>query len=353
MSKTNTKLIGVQYMRALASMMVLVGHVIAEAEHYFGVHLPLDIIPWTRGVDIFFVISGFIIMVSSQKYYDIQNGVGVFLRNRFVRVVPLYWFFTTLMLVVLLVMPGATKDTQMDWMQTITSYLFIPYERYDGRAAPILSLGWTLNFEIFFYAVFSLALLLPRRIGPWAVIAAMALWSLLGAVIGFEQTVLRVWANPLIIEFCFGVALGYVYVFHWQGVPGRNGLAFVMLAVGFLLLVLLNVPGDLPRFIASGIPAAVMVGAVVFLWHQSEVHSILSRFGALMGDCSFALYLSHRFVLRALTIVLVPLLPGTAEGAGLFVLLACTVAILGSIVVYHLIERPMLALFSRPRRQIA
>lgn len=99
-----------QYLRALAASMVLVGHVLAEAEHYFGFDIPLRGLPWTRGVDIFFVISGFIIVLVSRDLHGTPGGVRTFLRRRFRRVVPLYWLFTTLMLCILLVVPGAAKD---------------------------------------------------------------------------------------------------------------------------------------------------------------------------------------------------------------------------------------------------
>lgn len=347
MSSPQSKLAGVQYMRALASCMVLIGHVIAEAEHYLKVDMGLGVIPWTRGVDIFFVISGFIIMVSAQKYFERPQGVAQFLRNRFTRVVPLYWFFTTLMLAVLLIMPGAAKDTQLDWGQVVTSYLFIPYERYDGRAAPILSLGWTLNFEIFFYALFALALFMPKRIGPMVIVCAMAVWVALGAIADFGPAVLRVWSNPLILEFCFGVLLGHVYVHHWSGAQGRNRTAAVLLVMGFGLLMALNTIPEMPRWIASGLPVTIMVGAVVFFWHQRSITGPLSRLGLLLGDSSYALYLSHRFALRALTLVLLPMLSASQVSGWIFVTVAVTVAVAASIVVFYLIERPMLAVFKR------
>ncbi|WP_299938792.1 acyltransferase [uncultured Pelagimonas sp.] len=359
MNASPSKLLGVQYMRALASGMVLFGHVLAETEHYLKIDMPFGWVPWTRGVDIFFVISGFIILVSSQKYFEAPGGVRVFCRKRFTRVVPLYWLFTTLMLAVLLILPSGAKQTQLDWGQVITSYLFIPYERYDGRAAPILSLGWTLNFEIFFYAVFALALFLPRRIGPLSVVVLMTVWAALGALIPgmADITVLRVWSNPLILEFCMGVLLGQLYVHHslqQQDQPehnkARNRVGWALLATGFGLLCLLNQIDGLPRWIASGFPATMMVASIVFFYTPHNEPGRWARIGGLLGDSSYALYLSHRFFLRALTMVIVPLLPATITGGLLFTGVACSVAIAGSLVVYVWIERPLLRLTSgKPR----
>lgn len=334
---------GVQYLRGLAAVMVLVGHVIAEAEHYLDVDLPLDAVPWTRGVDLFFVISGFIIMVSAQKYLGLGNGAALFLGNRIRRVVPLYWLFTTLMVLVLVLMPGAAKDTQLDWGQVVSSYLFLPYERYDGRTAPVLSLGWTLNFEMFFYVLFAASVWVFRRRGPVVLVAGLCVWAGIGALAGFDATVLRVWSNPLILEFAAGVLLGHVYLFHPAWRLRRNGLAIAGLVTGFAALVALDQIDGLPRFVASGGPALVMVAAMVLLWQQDTAAGPASRLGAVLGDSSYALYLSHRFVLRSLTLVLVPVLPGGVAGAWVFVALACTGALGAGIVVFRTIERPFLA----------
>ncbi|KIC28698.1 hypothetical protein RA25_21010 [Leisingera sp. ANG-S5] len=322
--------------------MVLIGHVIAEAEHYFKTDLPANLIPWTRGVDIFFVISGCIIMISGQKYFGRAGGMVQFLRNRFLRVVPLYWFFTTLMLAVLLMMPGGAKDTVLDWGQVAASYLFIPYERYDGRIAPVLSLGWTLNYEIYFYALFGLVFLLPRKSGPLLLIAAMAVLTLAGRVAGFSASPLKIWTNPLILEFCFGVLLGHFYAHHWKGASGRNGLALCLLALGLGLMTALNTFEGLHRTVSSGLPAALMTGAMLFLWKQDTTQNRLSRLGMLLGDASYALYLSHRFVLRALTFVILPLLPAGVLGGWIFVAAASASALAASFLVYFWIEKPML-----------
>jgi exopolysaccharide production protein ExoZ len=141
------KLGGLQFLRAFAAIMVLIGHAIAEAEHYFAISLHLDFIPWTRGVDIFFVISGFIITLSATRY---KGRPFAFLQRRVMRVVPLYYVFTTLMVFTVFFFPNGPKDTVFDLSQILSSYGFFPYARLDGRIAPILSLGWTLNYEIFF-----------------------------------------------------------------------------------------------------------------------------------------------------------------------------------------------------------
>ncbi len=328
--------------------MVLIGHVIAEAGHYLAIDMPLNDLPWTRGVDIFFVISGFIILLSGQRWFGCPGGAAAFLARRFRRVVPLYWLFTTLMLAVLVLAPGAAKDTVLNWQQVSASYLFIPFERYDGRVAPILSLGWTLNYEIFFYTVFAAALFMPRRIGPLAVVTGLALWVALGAAAGFSATLTRVWSNPIVLEFCFGVLLGLVWLRSAARIAPNPTLAVLLCLAGLVLMTALWTVEDLPRWLAAGLPAALMVGAMAFLWPAAPPGSVAGRFAGLMGDSSYALYLSHRFVLRALTLLLVPVLPQTQTMAWIYVACACAAALAFAVLVHRRFENPFL--MHRPAR---
>jgi exopolysaccharide production protein ExoZ len=326
---------GIQLLRALAAVMVLVGHVLAEAEHYFEQSFALARLPWTRGVDIFFVISGFIITLSASRIWGTRRASLRFIRHRILRVVPLYYLFTTLMVAALILVPTGVKDTVLDPLQIISSYLFIPYERYDGRIAPVLSLGWTLNYEMFFYGIMALALALPRRAGLLVALGVLTGLSVMGIIARPNQTMLAFWTNPIILTFVFGILIARAQMAGMA--PKKGGMAVFVIGLG-ALLVLNTVVFDLPRFISSGIPAAMIVAAPVLFSKQTWA----PRLGLLMGDASYALYLSHRFILRAATLVLLPLLPASAPGASIYTLLVCGAAILAGICIYFWIETPML-----------
>ena len=328
------KLPGLQALRALAAIMVLVGHVLAEAEHYFALALPGDAIPWTRGVDIFFVISGFVVTLSAARYLGQPTA---FLWRRLLRVVPLYYLFTTLMVAVLLLMPGGAKDTVLDPAQILSSYTFFPYERADGRIAPVLSLGWTLNYEIFFYALLALCLALPRPLVSLSIgIAGLATTGLL---FSFDTAAFTFWTNPLIVEFLFGIVLARLWQSGWL-MPSTTA-AVICLGTGLALLIALD-PLPLPRFIAAGLPATLMVAAGTLLcpiWRWPSL---------LMGDSSFALYLSHRFTLRAATLLLLPILPATLTGACIYVATVCVLALAVGLLTHLTIERPLMRVLDRP-----
>ncbi len=131
------RLDSLQWLRALAAMMVLIGHVIEEAAHYRGVTIPAANLPWTRGVDIFFVISGFVIALSMAHFTQSRDGARAFLLRRAVRVVPLYWLFTTLMVAALLLAPSGVKDTDLDPPRSSPAIFFCPTN--DMTAASRLS----------------------------------------------------------------------------------------------------------------------------------------------------------------------------------------------------------------------
>ncbi len=318
------RLEGLQSLRALAALLVLIGHVRAEAAHYFALDLPGAALPWTRGVDIFFIISGFIITLSAARF---AARPGAFLWRRLRRVVPLYALFTTLMVALLLAAPGSLKSTSLDPAQIASSYLFLPYERADGRIAPVLSLGWTLNYEVFFYALLALCLALPRPL--LACCAGLAALCLLGPALP-QTTATVFYANPLILEFTFGIALARL----WQCGFVRPSAPLAGLA--------------LPRVLAAGLPATVIVAAGTLL--APDRHLPLQS----IGNASYALYLSHRFPLRLGTLVLVPVMPAHPLAALVFCVLLVGLCLWAARAVHLHVERPLTArLGPRPTRLAA
>lgn len=329
------RLPALQTLRACAAIMVLIGHVIAEAEHYFARPLPGDLVPWTRGVDLFFVISGFVITLSAGRYLRCP---GAFLWRRMVRVVPLYWLFTTLMVALLLVVPTGAKDTAFDLPQILASYLFFPFERWDGRVAPVLSLGWTLNYEMFFYLITAACLTLARPLG--AVVMVVLVLVLTGMVVAFDAAPLRFWTNPILVEFLLGVALARAWQMGWR-LP-HLGLAGLALGLGVILLIALD-QTSLPRCIAAGVPAAVIVASGTLLCPTGRPPLMI------WGDASYAIYLSHRFTLRAATLGLLPLLPATIGGAVIYVIIVCAMALAVGLATHLWLEKPMLRACRLPR----
>ncbi|MBA4334995.1 MAG: hypothetical protein C0420_08825, partial [Methylobacterium sp.] len=104
----------IQVLRALAAFMVAVHHVQPDAavlarlagQPFAG----SDLLPWMAGVDIFFVVSGFIMVHASASLFDRPGAPALFLKRRLVRIVPLYWAATTLFLLIGLALPATLNS---------------------------------------------------------------------------------------------------------------------------------------------------------------------------------------------------------------------------------------------------
>lgn len=99
------------------------------------------------GVDIFFVISGFVMSYITYKNHN-KNYFWTFIKKRFIRVAPLYWLFTLIMILLLITFPN-NYYSKVDLKSIVYSFLFIPFIPTNFQSSPILPVGWTLNYEIF------------------------------------------------------------------------------------------------------------------------------------------------------------------------------------------------------------
>ena len=179
------QILSVQMLRALAALMVVVGHVqaqaIYDAARFGGSFTPSHILPWGAGVDLFFVISGFIMVVSSEKLFAAPHAPVTFITRRLARIIPLYWAFSTLYLLTKASFGAAGANPFPTWPDIIASYAFWPADTFgDGFPRPFYTLGWTLNYEMFFYALFAVFLVFPRGKAVSFVAAVLAVGVALG-----------------------------------------------------------------------------------------------------------------------------------------------------------------------------
>lgn len=344
-------------LRAVAALLVTVAHAVEEAKYFFGFAPPFDTVSFGKGVDLFFVISGFIIFYSSRSLFGRPGAIGTFAYNRLSRVVPLYYLFTTLMVLVVVFLPSGVKEARFDIGQIVTSYGFIPFERYDGRIAPILSLGWTLNYEVFFYVLFSLVMWLPGRKAAAACIAMLTTLAIIGAFVPREAAApVRFWTDNIILEFAMGIGIAVAYDAWGKRFARSIWIAAVPAVIGFAGLYVLNLehpPIDLPRFLSAGVPAALILGSAVLLLPAS-IEAAAPRWMVALGDSSYSLYLSHRFVQRPIQIFVTQLSAGSAVSGIVYVVLAVSVAVAAGHAIYLMLERPLLLrLRRRPRHQPA
>ena len=285
----SSQLVSVQYLRAAAAIMVVMVHLAGQLRRlgYTG--------PWpewmTAGVDIFFVISGFVMWLTTRAR---PCGTSTFYWNRLVRIVPLYWVLTSFVVGVMLVAPSVVLSGRFDAHHVIMSYLFLPaVEPVGGLIQPVLEAGWTLNYEMYFYAVFGALIVLPQRL----LLLAVAAWLVGSVCVGTlgpaDNLLTQFYGSGLILDFGFGVLLGAAFVRGWT-LP--TPLAWMSIGLGLCKLAM---PGliDGPHWLIIGVPALAIVAGAVALERRHRVPKVGPLL--LLGDASYSLYLSHGIVLSA------------------------------------------------------
>jgi peptidoglycan/LPS O-acetylase OafA/YrhL len=289
------------------------------------------------GVDLFFVISGFIMVVSSRRLVGQADGWRRFISARLVRIVPMYWLATTAKLLSIAAVPEMARHTSLTVWNTIASYLFLPSFDGAGIIKPVLPVGWTLSYEMLFYGVFAAALFLARD--PLVVVLpALAVLTLISLVIPPDWPAITSLASPFLLEFLFGVLIGRAFLAKWlQKVPAAWAVAAG--AAGLVGLAILPVDGPWERVALWGAAAslAVLGGVICEGWLGRRLPDLL----IWIGEASYSMYLTHVFILP---VVGVALAKSGMTGAALAVTLvsSCVVlSIVTSLIAYSWVEAPM------------
>ncbi len=266
---------GVQYLRAVAALSVLLFHA--------SIGTGRGDVLGTGGVDIFFVVSGFIMF----EIAETGPTPWRFVIDRVRRIVPAYWIVT--LVVVAMQLIGLTEHSRFGWTRLLKSLLFIPdLDPVKQQIYPVLIVGWTLNYEMFFYALIAGLLKVSKRLRLPLLAGIFAGLIAAGAWLPSPGIPLRFYSNPIIVEFLYGGLIAAA----WRAdrLPARGWL-FVI--VGGLLMISPQ-PSLLPRFIGYGVPAAMIVFGVIAEEARRPIKYV--RFPALLGNASYSIYLWHGFV---------------------------------------------------------
>lgn len=332
---------GLQILRFAAASMVLISHLNHEVMQRAALargFVPFAPVWWAGGVDVFFVISGFIMYHIAADQFGTPGATRRFVERRLVRLVPPYWFFTALALLAMAMVPGQMVHNRLTGAHVLGSFLFWPMLAPDGRPTPVLILGWTLEFEMLFYAVFAFALRWSRMAGL-AVIAAMLGALATVGLIDHLPMPLRFWANPIVLEFPMGIAVAAGFR---RGLRLHRMLALALIAGGIGVLVWVQAMGWpgvawVWRFAWAGVPAA-MICAGVALVRVSPLPPAWARWLVMFGNASYALYLSHPFTL-AIVAIAVERLHTTSASA--YIAVAYGASLGAATVLHRALEQPV------------
>ncbi|WP_244475766.1 acyltransferase [Methylobacterium sp. Leaf466] len=337
----------IQVLRAMAALMVVMHHATVEAvilaDRGGVAFAAIGVLPWAAGVDVFFVISGFIIVHAAAPLYGVRGGWRRFLAHRVARLVPLYWLASGLYLAVVLALPGLLSNGGRGLAEpgfVVASLLFWPVLDLDGRAQPLYSLGWTLQCEMAFYLLFAVALGWGRRAAVAWVAGALGLLAGLYVLVPDLPMPLAFWSAPIGLEFALGAAVGLARA---EGLRLSLAPRLALALAGLALLSVAPEPDAVARPLAYGLPAMLLVAAAGLgaSAGRATSSSLPWRFGIHLGDASYALYLVHPFVLRglrgAITGLALPISPSASMAA--MIVMAAAIAL----AVHRYVERPMVA----------
>jgi exopolysaccharide production protein ExoZ len=289
-----------------------------------------------NGVDVFFVISGFIMCMVTQNK---EVSINMFLLKRVIRIVPLYWILTVSMAICAWLRPNLFPLDNPHFSHVILSMLFVPHEAPDGRVAPLITQGWTLNYEMFFYLVFATTLALNtayRTIVLSIILVGLVCYGYLGTE---NSPIAITYTSPLLLEFLAGVYICRAWLN--DTVLGK-GNALIAIGMGVTCIAAAYCyKNHLPREIVSGIPAILIVFGAVSLERANFVPKVKTL--KLLGDASYSIYLTHYLSWLVVSIVVAHL--GIRLGQPIYgVTVLCGISL--GVAVYYFIEKPISKLLS-------
>ena len=340
--KTSTKIDSLQAIRAFAAIFVMLFHGTEILHERLG-YLFLNNIfnAGFSGVDIFFVLSGFIILHTSSVG---KNNIVNFIKKRFIRIYPVYWLITVLLIVLFFISPTADQSYKGEFDVIVGSFLLIPQKQY------VVGVAWTLAYEVIFYLVFAATFFR----NPKFLLYAFASWVVIILIFYFFNIKTGFFAidsltRPVILNFALGCMVAFLY----KQYPNFRNSGWIFWGAMLLFLLTWSIfyqikasnstafTGDMARVYLFGIPASFMIFGALYLTVA------IPRILVFLGDASYSIYLLHGTVLSLLIKIIFKLKLSTMFSSfeGAITLFILTLVI--SCLFYSIVERKILKLFNK------
>ncbi|MBB3938433.1 peptidoglycan/LPS O-acetylase OafA/YrhL [Novosphingobium fluoreni] len=337
-----TRLEGVQILRAIAASLVVFGHLQGTIRTHpgeFGAFAPVPI-NGGIGVDIFFAISGFIIVHSGSRLVGQPGGARIFLIRRLARIIPMYWAATALSIMLAL---WSAKNVP-SLTHAIASFAFFPVAgTHVGTFYPVLDLGWSLNYEVLFYTIFALSMVVSSRHYIPVALSIICLF----AVVGHQEKLggaLEFWTSSIILEFGFGMLIASIFQKRRITLPRLYRASMILMGATIYISDPFGLskqpitPNDVTRVLGWGIPGLLLLVTAISTPLRSD--TAIKRLFLLLGDASFALYLLHPFVITASRHIWSRMIPANAVPAEMFLIIAFSLSCVAAVAL-HRCETPL------------
>jgi exopolysaccharide production protein ExoZ len=332
----------IQCARAIAALLVVYFHAVLQARNLNAAASSVAPEFGECGVDLFFVISGFIMWATVSRS---AVSSGSFYVRRIVRIVPLYWTLTLLAAAVSVEAPWALKSTKFSLSHVIASLAFLPWPNpaslgEGGEAmTPVIAPGWTLNYEMMFYLLFGILFTLPIAQRLKSVFVIFGAFALMVWFLSSTSKIIAFYDPLLVFEFVLGVLVAHLWE---RSFVASATLASTALFFAFATLLSCDIwRPDISRFYHSGLPAAICIYGLISL--EASRFWLRLRWLGRFGDASYSLYLTHVFVLAGMRNLWTSILP---ERNGImwqiaFVFLSLAMSMFVGQRSYEWLERPL------------
>ena len=332
-------LINLQYLRAIAALMVVWVHAREQFE-WIKIQFPAE--GGNNGVDLFFVISGFIMVYTTHNKTVTPLA---FLTRRFIRVAPLYWASTLLIVAIALTAPSVLKSTIISFPHVVASFAFwpMPSPKFPDNMWPLLVPGWTLNYEMAFYVIFGASLWAPKKWRLALLCTGMIALACAGAINNFTGA-LKFYTDAIILTFVIGALLGQLYC--TGRLPQSKLVGWILILSGVSIWwITQSIPMG-HRLFGAGIPASLVLAGACIL---PSIRNTRLNWLKNLGDASYSIYLCHIFMLAILRYLWSKIgTENTSQSHGyLFMTLSITLSSIIGLLISKYIEKGLFTAISR------
>ena len=355
-----------QLLRAIAVSLVILLHAGSNGTTKFAAANPIGsfyhLETWGAiGVDLFFAISGFIMTIVMPAYLK-PGGWKTFFVKRAVRILPLYYLLSALLVFTTVFVHHQALDIQT----VVKTLIFFPLFDSKTIVSPLMGVGWSLSYEIYFYTLIGMLLIFKKDLYRRMLLLIVVL-SIAGLLIPTEIPLLKFLTSPILLEFGFGIVCGLVYqkFNKLELLPSqKKAISVGLLLTGLVLMcatIFVRPDFDLHsitlvqnvnekafyRALLWGLPSAIfMLGTILTM---QSFHKRTPAACVLAGDASYSAYLIHTKVYLMFAYVFKYL----SLGPVLYLIVIVPACLMVSIVFYRLVEKPLIKIFTRPKKAVA
>ncbi|MCB2295312.1 acyltransferase [Clostridium algoriphilum] len=294
--KKNIKLDSIQIMRGIGAILIILFHSTTLYQIKFNISYLNGIFKFGFiGVDLFFIVSGFILLYTRKK-----ESVGKYLVKRFVRIYPLYWVILSCVIILMFIIPNAGNGGQKNIVFLLKNIFLIP-----DKSLFMIPQAWTLSYEILFYLMFLTTMASNKKIAK-IVIELWTVGCLVNTIGNFNNANLfiKVMFNPVNLEFLIGGMIYFLIIKYKESITRKicniSIVVGLMLTCFFATLIYFDKP-YLSRILIGLSLALIIFGVIV---KNIKYECKYNKFLIYIGNASYSIYLTHFTLISATIIIL-------------------------------------------------